>query len=182
MYTRLQLVLFAGLIALGLSFTATTANGQVKGKGKGAKKALQNVDHTSIIAELRQAKQLLDLGLHDYNGHRARADHEVHKAIHLLHHGQHFKGEYKSNFTAPLHTGPITDAMQAASDTKLRQAQKLINAAQLQLSNWHTKHGHAHHKDAAQFLSMASREIDLALVVVQNYHHHHRKAQAALIK
>lgn len=180
MYTRLQLGLFAAALALGLSFNASAANGQ--GKGKAAKKALNKFEHASIVNELHQAKLLLDLGLHDYHGHRARADHEVHKAIHLLHHGHHHKGEYKSNFVAPIHVGPITDQTQAASDTKLRQAQKLINAAQLQLGNWHTRYGHGHHKDAAAYLTAASREIDLALSVLHNYNHHHRKAQAAIVK
>ena len=46
--------------------------------GKGAKKALHKAEHATIIADLHQAKHLLDIALHDYNGHRARADHEVH--------------------------------------------------------------------------------------------------------
>lgn len=179
MYTRLQIAFFVAIVALGLSFDDTTVSAQGK---KGTQKAAHKAEHAAIIAELHQAKHLLDIALHDYHGHRAKADHEVHKAIHLLQHGHHHKGEHKHNFQATPHSGFITDAIQQASDTKLRQAQKLVNAAHLQLTHLHTRHGHQHHKDAAHFLTLAAREIELALHVVHNYNHHHKNAQAAIVK
>jgi hypothetical protein len=177
MFMRLQFCLF--LVLVGLAVTSTDIATAQTGK-KAGQKAAHKAEHAAIIAELHHAKRLLDIALHDYHGHRARADHEVHKAIHLLEHGHHHKGEYKHSFKATPHTGFITDAIQQESDNKLRQAQNLVNAAHLQLHNLHTKHGHAHHKDAAHFLTLASREIELALLVVQNYNHHHKNAQAAV--
>src|SRR5262245_65362650 len=102
MNMRLQLSLFAAFVALGLCFHDSSASAQA---GKAAKKALHKAEHATILADLHQAKLLLDIALHDYHGHRAKADHEVHKAIHLLEHGHHHKGEYKSNFKTALHTG-----------------------------------------------------------------------------
>lgn len=178
MRTHLQVTLGVMLAALGITFSQA----EIPAQTKGAAKAALNQAHHSILTELHQAKHLLDLGLHDYHGHRAKADHEVSQAIHLLEH--HRKGEHKAiakgeHKKTPHHDGPITEERQKASDSKLRQAEKLVQAAHLQLNNLHTKHGHKHHHEAAQLLTKATREIEQALHVVHNYNHHHKKAQAA---
>ena len=182
MYTRLQLFIGAAAIAAGLAFTesSNTIAGAQTTKNA-AKKALHKAEHASILSELHQAKHLLDIALHDYHGHRAKADHEIHKAIHLLEHGHHHKGEHKSSFKAVAHHGPIGDEMQKDSDTKLRQAEKLVHAAHLQLVGLHSKGKHDHHKEAAHLLSQAAHEIEKALHVVQHYHDHHKKAVAAAV-
>ena len=191
MYTRLQLGLFAALAALGITFSEGNAANTVNKKSttpvvaqtaKGTQKAFNKAHHASILSELHQAKHLLDIALHDYHGHRAKADHEIHHAIHLLEHGHHHKGEYTSNFKATPHNGTITDETQKESDSKLRRAEKLVHAAHLELMNLHTKHGHKHHEEAAHLLKKAAHEIELALHVVHNYNEHHRKAVAAVVK
>src|SRR5947208_16306523 len=114
MYTRLQFALFASLAVLGIAIA--DAPQPAAAQTKAAKKAFNKAAHAGILTELHHAKHLLDLGLHDYHGHRARADHEIHKAIHLLEHAHHHKGEHKSNFKAVAHVGPITPETQNASD------------------------------------------------------------------
>jgi hypothetical protein len=199
MYTRLQLGLFAALAALGVTFsdgnaaenaakktTTTKANTVAKPTttataqtAKGTPKTPNKAHHASILSELHEAKHLLDIALHDYHGHRAKADHEVHRAIHLLEHGHHHKGEYKSNFKATAHDGPISGETQSESDTKLRRAEKLVHAAHRQLEQLHAKHGHKHYEEAAHLLKKAAHEIEEALHVVHNYNEHHKKAVAA---
>src|SRR5438552_12551343 len=123
MYARLQIALWSVAAVFGVAYCQSDA-----ATAKSAHVPL----HHSIMTELHQAKHLLDIGLHDYHGHRAKADHEVGRAIHLLeqhHKGEHkhaHKGEHKS---PELHKGEITTQMQNQSDTKLRQAQKLIQAS-----------------------------------------------------
>jgi hypothetical protein len=177
MYTRLQLGLFAALAVMGITFSDGNAAAV-----QNAKKTFNKAQHASILSELHQAKHLLDIALHDYHGHRARADHEIHKAIHLLEHGHHHKGEHKSSFKATPHSGEISGETQKESDSRLRQAEKLVHAAHLQLVNLHTKHGHKHHEEAAHLLKKAAHEIQEALHVVHNYNEHHRKAVAAVAK
>jgi hypothetical protein len=162
----------------GLAAALAVCDGEAA-TAKSATKSANAQLHHAMMSELHQARNLLDLGLHDYHGHRAKADHEVGRAIHLLAH--HHKGEkyvHKGEHVKPpLHTGEIDAQMQQQSDQKLRQAQKLIQAAEYQLTQLHTKHGHKHHQEAAQMLTAASREIDQALTVLHNYNQHHKKAQ-----
>jgi hypothetical protein len=202
MYTRLQLGLFAALAALGVTFSEGNAADNAKKNAnavksstpvkptstaaaptaKGTQKAFNKAHHASVLSELHQAKHLLDIALHDYHGHRARADHEIHKAIHLLEHGEHHKGEHKSNFKATPHDGPISGETQSQSDSKLRQAEKLVHAAHRQLEQLHVKHGHKRYEEAAHLLKKAAHEIEEALHVVHNYNEHHKKAVAAVVK
>ena len=190
MYTRLQVALWAALAAVGLFLSdgmavsqptrTTTSNAQTTKKGT-AKKATTQNHHASVIAELHHAKHLLDIALHDYHGHRAHADHEVSKAIHLLEHGHHHKGEHHTSFKTPVHQGEASGETQQQSDSRLRHAQKLVNAAHLQLNSKQSKNGQHHHKEVAHLLTKASHEIDLALAVVHHYHHHHKKAQQVAV-
>jgi len=174
MHTRLQIAAWSVAVVLGLSLCETEA-----ATTKAATKNANTQLHHAMMVNLHQAKHLLDLGLHDYHGHRAKADHEVARAIHLLEH--HHKGEkhaHKGEHKKPhMHQGEITLAMQKASDMKLRQAEKLIQAAHMELMQLHTKHGHKHHQEAAHLLTAAVKEIEKALHVVHNYNNHHKKAQ-----
>ena len=174
MYTRLQIALWSAVAALGVTYCESEA-----ASTKATVKAANSQLHHAMMTNLHHAKHLLDLGLHDYHGHRAKADHEVGRAMHLLEH--HHKGE-KHVHTAvhkkpTMHHGEITPDMQRQSDMRLRHAQKLINAAHIELMNLHTKHGHKHHREAAHLLTAASNEIERALHVLHHYNTHHRKAQ-----
>jgi hypothetical protein len=88
------------IYALGISLTLvmpSPSQAQTKTAGQSAKSAGQSQNATQgnqanahdTIATLHIAKQLLEGANHDYNGHRARAMHEIHEAIQELgHHNQ----------------------------------------------------------------------------------------------
>ena len=159
MHARLQVVLWSIAAAFGLAYSdseaapKTTAPAQTKSMANE-----QSFGH--IISELHQAKHLLDHANHTYNGHRAKADQEIGKAIHILH-PEHHK---KRTTTKTAQKAP--NEAQQASDTQLRQAEKLVHAAILGL---HRHHGEkAHH--ASKLLHEAAHEIELA-IHLHNKHH-----------
>jgi hypothetical protein len=154
MNTRLQIALLSAVAVIGLTYADSEAAVQAKG---------QDHNYAQVIAELHQAKHLLDHANHTYNGHRAKADHEITKAIHVLHHNHQKKG------TTVHHQAPHKSESQAASDTELRHAEKLVHAAIHELE----KHNHdekAHH--ASKLLHEAAHEIELAIHL---HHKHHAK-------
>src|ERR1043165_3898216 len=57
-------------------------------KKKAPAKEKQKTNFAPVVKELHKAKHLLDTGLHDYKGHRAKADAQITKAIHLLQNGK----------------------------------------------------------------------------------------------
>jgi hypothetical protein len=198
MYTRLTMGLWAALAALGLSaLEGNAANITAKAAKSDAKaiaKASANVQHQSTLAnvlhELHHAKHLLDVGLHDYHGHRAKADGEIYHAIQILehHHHAHKKGATTAAKTpavktaatvaaAPRHHGPISGETQAASDQKLRHAEKLVRSSIHQLHHLHMQNKEHHHAEkAAHLLKEAVHQIEEALHVVHHYHKHQQAA------
>src|SRR5882724_4654716 len=107
MYTRLQIGLWTLAAIFGLS-TIDNADAKVQTKA--------GMNFSQVVAELHQAKHLLDHVNHTYNGHRAKADHEINQAIHILHHEHHKKGTH-------AHKGEHkkgTHESKQASDTELR--------------------------------------------------------------
>jgi hypothetical protein len=59
----------------------------IPGKGKAA--AAGKAQEKGVVQELKSAKALLEKADHDYQGHRARAVHEIHEALKALgHHHQ----------------------------------------------------------------------------------------------
>jgi hypothetical protein len=155
MYMRLQIGLWTAAAVFGLATIDTADAAKVQAKA--------NTNFSNVIAELHHAKHLLDHVNHTYNGHRAKADHEISQAIHVLHHEHHKKGAHK---TEHKHQG--THESKQESDTELRMAEKLVHAALHELSK------HQDHKahEASKFLHKAAREIEEALHV---HHKHHAK-------
>jgi hypothetical protein len=157
MHARLQLALWSAAAVFGLAY----------GKSEAAPNAYS---HGQVLSELRQAKHLLDHANHDYNGHRAKADHDITKAIRLLHHQHHKKSTTSAKAAPPKGTHKAMHEPQQASDTQLRQAEKLVHAAMHEL---HKHHGDkAHH--ASKLLHQATHEIELAIHL---HHKHHAKNQ-----
>jgi hypothetical protein len=108
-----------------------------------AKKAVNN----QAVQELKAAHQLLAAANHDYNGHRAKAAGEVHKAIREL-------GHQHDGTIRPAKGGGSKEE-QALSDAQLLQAQKGLAST---LSHLNSRHPRAHTNVQA-----AINEINLAL-------------------
>jgi hypothetical protein len=182
MNSHLQMAFWSAAAIVGISFTNGEA-GVVAVKKAATVQAGQpgTTTHSQVLKELHEAIHLLDHANHDYNGHRAKADHEVHKAIHILHPHHH-----KTTTTAKTAAVPKPAAAktgqhkhvhepQQASDTQLRQAEKLVHAALLEL---HKHHGEKAH-EASKHLHHAIHEIQQAIHL---HHKHHNKNQAAVAK
>jgi hypothetical protein len=185
MYARLQIALWSAAVVGGLTLSDSDA-AVVAAKPKPKSQSLvpasivpaaaNSTHHSQVLTELHQAKTLLDHANHAYNGHRAKADHEITRAIHILHHEHHKKSTTaaKSAAAKPAHQKAVHESQQA-SDTQLRQAEKLVHAAILELH----KHRHdekAHH--ASKLLHEAVHEIELAIHL---HHKHHNKNGVAKI-
>lgn len=88
--------------------------------------------NAQAITQLKAARTLLNNAKHDYDGHRAKAVHEVTKAIHALEgtHGRQAAhlGKSKGNKNEP----------QSVSDALLQQALQQLKAVQKQLGSSNT--------------------------------------------
>jgi hypothetical protein len=167
MYIRLQIALWSAAAVLSVGYSTSEAankkNPPTKATALAPAKSSDDTHHFAhVIAELHNAKHLLDHANHAYNGHRAKADHEIDKAIHLLHHEHH-----KSGTTAKSTVG--RRELQQAPDAALHQAEKLVHAAILELHH-HNHDEKAHH--AVMHLHEAAHEIALAIHL---HHKHHQK-------
>jgi hypothetical protein len=101
----------------------------------------------TVLEDLKKAHHLLVHAIHDYDGHRAKATHEVHKAMKELGY-THKAGAAKS---AP---GTATKENQPASDAQLCEAQELLQKAESSLTGRHPK-AHANVRAAIGEISTA---------------------------
>ncbi len=162
MFTRLQIALWSAAAVIGVGYSdSDAANTKAP-----PTKTTETHNYGQVLADLHQAKQLLDHANHTYNGHRAKADHEISKAIHILHHEHHKKG-------TTAKTTPGKSESQQASDSQLRHAEKLVHAAIHELHK-HKDSEKAHH--ASKLLHEAAHEIELAI------HLHHKHHQTGALK
>jgi hypothetical protein len=98
----------------------------------------------AVLQSLRQAHKLLVNADHDYDGHRARAAEEVHKAIRELE-GKHRVNKAQTGMAPVVTTKPAKvrqPAMhesQANSDAQLRQALTILQGVQTELNSHHPK-------------------------------------------
>jgi hypothetical protein len=156
----LILTLAAGLLVASPATTAPPAS------------AARHAEIHLLIAELHQAKKLLDTAIHDYDGHRAKAAHLVHSAIKELeeHHKAHATqpgapaapAAKAANPAAPAAPkAEVTAADQAASDAQLKQAATLIQNVHSILAN----SSQSHHVNAATHLREAHGELKVALSI-----------------
>jgi hypothetical protein len=91
----------------------------------------QQEAHAVVLEDLKKAHHLLVEAKHDYDGHRAKAAHEVHKAMKEL--GYH----HKATGTAKSGGGSKED--QTVSDGQLREAHELLKKAETFLTKHHPK-------------------------------------------
>jgi hypothetical protein len=146
------LALLAGLAQVSTAMAQTT-NAAVKESAR-----------AELIQTLRSAHKLLVTADHDYDGHRAKAAEEVHKALKELgyHHKKAQPGSPTANGAAvppkAAHTGePKMHQPQATSDAQLQQAQQLLQGVLTQLTGKHPK--------ANVNVKTAIAEINTALAV-----------------
>jgi hypothetical protein len=140
-----------GMLAVGLIASIGVA------EPSDAKTAKGPTPYAPVIAELRTAKHELDRANHDYHGHRAKADHEIARAIHLLEHGTHHPKTGAAKGKAKHH-----NEAQPLSDAQLRHAEQIVRVAISQLST--VKNDPRAHQ-ANVVLHDAVREIEHALAV-----------------
>jgi hypothetical protein len=118
------------------------------------------------MKELRAAHLLLAEADHDYQGHRAKAAKEVHKALSELGYHHHPTtahpgtaipgGAVATRKAAAVHQS-VAHEPQATSDTQLRKARQILRGALTQLNSRRPK--------AAADLRAAIGEIDRALSI-----------------
>jgi hypothetical protein len=147
----------------GLSL-ASLARGQVIATPPPAGGTAKHAGHKdgAELESLRQAHRLLVEADHDYDGHRARAAEEVHKAIKELE-GKHHAKKAQAG-VAPVVASkpaapkePAVHEAQANSDAQLRQAQTILQGVHGSLIS-------RHHK-AAPNVATAIAEINTALKI-----------------
>jgi thioredoxin-like negative regulator of GroEL len=126
-----------------------TAQGSVSAQGK--KKGNAGSPYAQVLSELQQTRVLLNQADRDYSGFRAKAVHEVGKAMHAL----HPKHKHKLP-PAPKVTGAET---QAVSDMQLAKAQQqiqvIINQLASNTANPNTATAVAHLRNAVGHLNTA---------------------------
>ena len=161
----LSISIFLGLASVASAQT-TTITPPITGTA--------NQSRQSEMASLRQAHRLLAEADHDYDGHRAKAAEEVHKAIMDLREAHHAKSDQSGpghEGTARTGSGHVERSAhavvggtnqtgkvrepQATSDSQLRQALSLLQGVQPELTS--------QHPNAATNVAAAITEINTAL-------------------
>jgi hypothetical protein len=139
---------------LGLASFASAQTLVVTSAGSAAK-------HVEL-QDLRQAHKLLAEADHDYDGHRARAAEEVHKAIRELESKHRPKkvvtGQSPVVTAKPVKVKqPAVHESQTTSDAQLRQALQLLESAAPEINSKHPK--------AASNVAAAIQELNTALKI-----------------
>jgi hypothetical protein len=114
-----------------------------------------------LLTELHHAHRLLQEANHDYDGHRAKAAEELHKAIKTLeatvpHHHHQAQPTAK-----PVVKEPAVHEPQAVSDAQLREARKVLKTVEAQLAS----STELHHQKALVDVAKAIEQIDIALKI-----------------
>jgi hypothetical protein len=92
----------------------------------------------AVVQQLHQAAKLLDEANHDYDGHRAKAEHEVHKAIHALHPAH--RHPHLNAPAGPRVKEPAMKEDQKVSDAQLDKALQILQTLQPSLASSSTPH------------------------------------------
>jgi hypothetical protein len=153
--------LLAALLVYGLGWPSDAMARQVnKNPAKVAAKRAKAMGHAEVMQALRSAQTLLAGADHDYDGQRALAVKEVHKALaELGHKGQLTPLKSSSAATKTTRTGKGGNSeSQATSDAQLRQAQQLLQTALQHISA-------AKHPRAAGNVKEAIGHINTALTI-----------------
>jgi hypothetical protein len=132
-----------------------------------ASSAARHAEIHLLLGQLHTAKKLLETAIHDYDGHRAKAVHEVHEAIKLLeeHHKAHAavtgQPTVPSARPAQAQPAPQPEITQAQSDAQLKQAATLIQGVETVLST----SSQTHHVKATAHLNDAVKELGIAVSI-----------------
>lgn len=156
--------LVAAVLASGLFVAGAQARVQVRKPGNQAKaKVAQN---HQIIMELSQTKKLLESAKHDYDGHRAKAIHEITQAIHALHqHGTGTGGKATGNAGGGNKATGRPATGNAAAGENQQQSDVLLKQARQQLHVIHGQLGATHHAKAKTLVHAAIQQLDNALKI-----------------
>ena len=158
-------------VAAMLGLVAAPAESSAKVQASAVMHAKQH----QVITELKATRALLEKANHDYDGHRAKAVHEITHAIHLLEHGKHHPNPQAANGNAngnkPTAAGgkkakkaagnaAKPKEPQGESDKQLKHAIEILHRVEKQL------HGQGqHHHHAAEAIHKAIHELHVALKV-----------------
>jgi hypothetical protein len=141
------------ILTLALGAVLLSSMAYAAAPSKTGKRAATDI---TLATELHDARVLLATALHDYDGHRAAAFHQVGKAVHQLHKDAH----------KPLNLSPVKDDAtqedQATSDAQLKKALGIVQTVQGQLAGLPAA---KHRTLAAQHLATAASEINKALAI-----------------
>jgi hypothetical protein len=162
---HIQLGSLAALTTLLLAWNAAAKPNPVNSQAAAAA-------HAALIAELQQINGLLTRAKHDYEGHRAAAVNQVHKAIHALQHhikagaaGQPAKASNPTTTgipAQPANVGNANKEPQAESDTQLKEALTGLKTVHSQLTS--LPQG-LKHKLAEEHIRKAIHELHTALKI-----------------
>jgi hypothetical protein len=115
--------------------------------------------HVPILQGLHQTRTLLHMANHDYDGYRAKAVHQVTKAIHTLDPPHPRTTAPKKPAAPPL---PRPNEPQAVSDAQLKQAIGQLNVILNQLGSLP---GDAHAATAMAHVRSAVADLNVALKI-----------------
>ncbi len=141
------LALSAGLIAVS----------SVVAQGKSTAPSAQVAP---LVTNLHQVIQTLNAALHDYDGHRAAAVHETHKAIHALH-PHHKLPAAPATTTAPTVKPALTKEDQKTSDAQLMAAMQQLQTLSTQIA----ANSSPHAPKAVTHVQAAMAELKIALSI-----------------
>jgi hypothetical protein len=159
-------------VAAMLGLVAAPAESSAKVQASAVMHAKQH----QVIAELKAARALLEKANHDYQGHRAKAVHEITHAIHLLEHGKHHPNPQTAagngNGNKPTAAGGKKgkkaagnankpNEPQGQSDAQLKHAIEILHKVEKQLHGGQAQH----HRHAAEAIHKAIHELHTALKV-----------------
>ena len=157
---------FSAVALAGLLLVPAVARAQAPTTGAAVKQAVK----LDELASLKSALVLLEGANHDYKGHRAKAVHAVHAAIHEIeHHGpKHVptppavaaaKAAAKASAPKTASVPPVHEA-QAASDTQLVAAEQLLSKVFAELTTT------GRHPKAIGHVKIAVQELQVALKIL----------------
>ena len=112
--------------------------------------------NSAVVQHLHHVVKLLNEADHDYDGYRAKAVHNVHKAIKALEPHHHAPAP-----VAPGTKPPAPKEKQEKSDGQLKEALKTLGALQGTLQGLAGKH----HQQAALDVAAAMTDLNTALKI-----------------
>jgi hypothetical protein len=152
--TRLSVYVLSLAAVIAAASSSEAADKGKKGKNK-ADKAAAAVQDNVLVADLRAAYAVIDRADPIYQGHRAKARHEINHAIEQLEKEMKLRG-------LKAHHRPSEKETRAESDALIAQGMKAVATTQSQLGNLPTSKRRA---TAQAHLAKAVEELKSCLAV-----------------